>query len=325
MESQTKNKTGIELKNAKKGVHLRRFTTKRLVLSFFLLLLLGGLTFLIIYYRSDLLVLVPGFYESKEYTDLAAAKNDLVNDNSLLLDQNDELETEAASQPLDAEGYEQKIALYDEIIANLTVIQQNLTKIQEDDDIFLLMRLPYSAARYVNLLHELDDIRANEISVSLQIVTARKYMALFNKGIIDFDACTAGIDFEQSPTGVSSSIMSCVGQVDDLKTLVADIEIQYGVTLDKTTNYLNLLDDQWTANSRYYDAIASHDNSAASEQDAIFADKLRQVNELDRVDVFNEFYEEKIGPLVDEFVALSNQESEKQSEANDWYDKNVKK
>lgn len=306
-------------------VKKRKIAVKSIVFIIVGLLLIGVISFLLYNFRNDLFLLVPGYYQSKEYNDYLLLKSDLVESNSLLLSQNDELETQAAGQENTVAGFDAKIAFYEQIVSNFQTVQENLVSIVAYDEQFLGMRLPFVVQEYVRLLSELDNLRSQMVDVSLDVASARLDLARFGRDNAEFEACINGIDWELSATDISAAITTCVGHVQDMKAQTLVMQETYGVTLDQTIAYLDALSAQWTASSAYYAALAEHNNQEAAAQDAIYADMKRQIEGMDVVAVFNEFYVEKIGPLVDEFVELSAQEPEKESAADEWYRANMER
>jgi len=140
-------------------------------------------------YADDVFVLVPGYYENRGYNSLTADKNDLIDENAVLLAENDGYEQDILTLGSSVEDYEQMVNLNDSVLSNLDVVAANLETIIGFDNDFNAMRLPTVVATYVDLSLELDQVRKDMVVVSVDITTARRDMSEFNLTRAKFDAC----------------------------------------------------------------------------------------------------------------------------------------
>lgn len=289
------------------------------IAGFVLLVIFGAVVF---FYRDDLFMLVPGFYQNRDYNNLTSKKNDLVEENARLLAENDTINQESMQLGTSSEDYGKKIENDHKSLENLEKLQKNMDKILVYDKDFEDMRLPSVIATYVELSMELDEVRDRLIDSSVELIEARKAMDKFNKTRAEFDECLAGINWNYSDKNISEGIKSCNQKLPELQTQLDEMKEDFDVELNDLTNYLTLLREQWEASALYYEALSQADYNKANEHDAVFADRKRQISEME-IDVFAEFNAEVIDRIIGEFEDLSKQEDEKEKEANRWYDKNV--
>ncbi len=292
------------------------------IIGIFLVGLFGAILY---FFRGDIMKLVPGFYQNHTYNDLTVKKNDLIDENSTLLSQNEQKENEITNLGVTVEDYTTRVNSYTTIVNNLTKVQKNLDTITGYDKTFVKLRLPIAVVEYVKILADLDEVRSEEVGISMKVATGRKEFAEFNKTRAEFDKCLSDINWAWSDSNISSAIKKCNGKITTLKTQISDIEKKYGVTLDKITKYLKLLGEEWTAEASYYSSLAARNYSQANANDAVFASRKRSINAMDLVDVFNEFQTEYLGPQLEKFVEKSEHEKELETSADNWYQNNLKK
>lgn len=275
-------------------------------------------------YVDDIYALIPGYYQNEEYNQLTDEKNVLIEDNAVLLVEAEEHETSLGSVSTSADGYDQMIEINSDIVSTNQTIRENLVEILAIDEELSAMHLPDVVRQYVRFSFELDEVRMDMVELSIQIGSARRDLAEFNKKRVEFDTCLADVDWTAADATIAVSVEACAEKIDDLQERVLLMEGQYNADLDEMKNYLKLLSEQWYANAGYYQAISEGKYTEASNKyDSVFVERRRQISELDVVSVLNEFYEEGIGPMLEDLIELGELETEKEKLANDWYDRNL--
>ncbi|MBN2100414.1 hypothetical protein JW710_00760 [Candidatus Dojkabacteria bacterium] len=284
----------------------------------------AGFCFLVYYFYEDILLLFPGYYNNREYNSLTADKNDLIDENALLLEKNDALNEEISQLGTSSSDFQSKVDINLEVTENLEKIENNLEKIDEYNEKFTNMRLPLVIERYTKLSAELDDVRKDMISKSKEIVAARIEMDELNKMRAEFDECLGKINWNKPNSEIASSLKTCNQKIDDMQSEIDEMEKDYDVELDQLDNYFKILEEQWTTSVSYHEALAKKNYTEANKFDSIYADKKKIISEMD-IAVFNEFNGEAIDHLIDEFEKLAEKEVEKEQEANKWYEDNIRK
>jgi hypothetical protein len=302
-----------------------KFSVRTGILAVSAVILVGLLGFLVYKFHDDMLVLVPGYYQNYQYNQITSKKNDLIDDNADLLEENTGLETSLDVLGLAVEDFETRTTTYAKMTENLQKVKNNLEKIVGYDDDLKNMRLPYVITEYIKLSKTLDELRLKEVGVSLTIAQSRSDLNDINKKRAEFDACLGAINWSDSDANISAAITVCNTKNAEMRTLVTAAETKYSVKLEQISKYFELLEAQWKASADYYTALGAKDYKTANAHDAVFADMKRQISEMDLTAVFNEYPEKVITPLLDNFSQLSLDETAKEAEVNDWYEKNVKR
>ncbi|MDD3662037.1 MAG: hypothetical protein PHG63_03135 [Candidatus Dojkabacteria bacterium] len=276
-------------------------------------------------YLSDLQALMPGYYQNEEYTASLDLKNDLLEENAELLSQKDEMEAELEQILLSPQNYPHIIEKNNAIISILETARMNQAEIVTIDEELLDMRLPGVVNQYLWLSHELDVTRLDLVQTSIDIATARRDVTEFNKQRNDFDECLSGINWAGADTAIASAVSGCTAHIPVMRQSVVAMEDRYGIELEKLQGYLTLLQEQWEASTAYYVAISESNYMEANQHDEVFVARKREISELDLIDVFNEFYEEALNPMIDRFGELSEDETVKKQRADGWYEQNVRR
>lgn len=310
------------LKKAKES--LSKVNTKKIIIFIGLGIVVIGLVVVAYIYRDDILMILPGYYQNSQYNSLTSKKNDLIEDNTEILLDNDELNEQSSTLGSTIKDYEQKISNNESVLENLDEVTKNINKVLEYDNDFLEMRLPYVIEKYVRLSKDVDEVRKEMFGVSSEIVESRIDIDTFNRKRAGFDKCLDDIDWNSSDAKISSSIKSCNKKLDEMETMVDEMEKKYDIKLEKMREYVSLLKTQWDASAKYYSALSKRDYTTANKYDDTFTSAKRKITDLG-MDAFNEFNELVVDPLVEEFEKLSKEETEKEQEADDWYQNNVKR
>ena len=275
-------------------------------------------------YFDDLYALIPGYYQNNEYNELTDTKNSLIEENAEFLIESEEYEVSLGSVSTSEEGYDQMIQINGDIVSVNQSVRENLVEILEVDEQLTAMQLPDVVRQYVRYSYELDEVRMDMVELSIQIGSARRDLAEFNKYRMEFDTCLSDVDWSESDTVIGTSVEACADKIVNLQDRVLLMEGQHAVELEEMKNSLKLLSEQWNANAGYYHAIAEGNYSKATDEfDVVFVERRRQISELDVVDILNEFYVEGIGPMLKELIEFGEEESEKEQHANDWYERNL--
>jgi len=300
----------------------KKVPRKRVILFSAGIILLGVFLGILYYFRTEIFVIIPGYYKNYEYNSFTSKKNDLIEENAELLLVNDGLNAENAELGATVEDFDQKIENNTKILDNLEKINGNVDDILEFDGKFLKMRLPYVVERYVELSDELDQVRKVLIAKSLEIVEARIGIDTFNRTRAEFDACLVGINWSDSDQNIANYIEDCNKKISIMDEQLLELEEKYDINLEGLNRYLTLLKEQWESSVLYYRAIAKKDYDGANSHDAVFVQKKREISELDP-EIFNEFNVLVINILVEEFGDLSMEEQEKEKACDHWYDNNI--
>ncbi|MEA3357578.1 MAG: hypothetical protein U9Q67_04030 [Patescibacteria group bacterium] len=277
----------------------------------------------LVFYSGDLLALIPGYYQNSPYNEIVVEKNELVDENTILLDENDGLDQEIILLGTSVEDYNAKMEKYEQIQSNLAELSENVGLIVEYDEELLALRLPTGIMRYVELSYELDTTRNDVMSVLQDIVRARVDLNTFRRIRVEFDNCLNNTDRTVEDLVISQSVSTCNEKIVEMQGQVSLMETDHGVELEQLSEYLTLLFEQWDANELYYAALAERNYTAANEHDSVFSERKRQISELELGDVLNEFYAERMEVLISEFNVLSDEEAQKEEDANDWYEKYI--
>lgn len=292
-----------------------------LVLALVLLILIA-LWWLSPYY-DDIYALFPGFYQSSEYDSLSIKKNDIIAQNTELLAEIELLEVELEDVEATMDGYKVMIDLNSEIIILQESVWENMNEILLIDEELLAMRLPDTVAQYVRLSYEQDLARKDLATLSIEISNARRDLAEFKEMRSEFDNCLADVDWAGADKVISDSVLACVSTLPKVLEKTSQMEDRYEVDLERLTEYFTLLKEEWEANAAYYLAISQGDYEKANEHDQVFVEKKREISELNVVEISNEFYEEGLGPMIEQFVELSEEEEGLRAKAEQWYTSNI--
>lgn len=310
-----KSKSNIKFRSTPRTVIL-------VMLGFSLLSLLG---FALYYYRSDFLVLVPGYYQNAIYDRLTTRKNDLIDENSELLKEKDDLETSLAEFGQTVEDYDNKIDTYELINTKLSKVNDNFKDILGYDTEILELRLPIHVREYVDVSTEVDNTRWDVVKLSIRITDARILLAQFNRKLVEYDSCLDDAMGLRTDEEVANALSKCNLQIQGITDSVDKMESDYGVELDVLKKYVTLLGEEWTAAEKYREALAQKDHATANTHSDTMSEKKRERTELGEAIAMNQFSELVIQPMVDELVDKIGIAEEKESEADEIYDEYLKR
>jgi hypothetical protein len=215
--------------------------------------------------------------------------------------------------------------IYEKLVSNLQEVVENIGKMIDINQEIQNMNIPVYIGRYVELSDELDKLRLQAIQKSLFITEARIDLNEFNEERESFDVCLNNVAWDGSDSAIQEDILECLSVLSTIDESVIHLEDSYDVDLTDLKDYLNILEEQWISSANYYSALSSNDYNLANKYDAVFAEKRREIEELDLETVLGSFLKLVINPAIEEFSDINDQVESKQEEVDIWYEENIEK
>jgi hypothetical protein len=318
-----KTSNGKKRKKLFKGLKLNLQTKKALLiwLGVLVLLIFGALIF---FFRDEVFMALPGFYDNRARQNLTEKKNELISENSDLLEDNNKINSEISELSNNLEDTKKKFEKNKQILKNLETLRGNCEKVLEYDDEILAMRLPYNLSKYSQMSKAANEIRLELIETYIDFINARIEMNLLNIKRSQFDKCLSEVPWESDDDArIADSIEACLKKITEIKQHIGTMEEDYDTELPELNNYFTLLDQQWKASIAYYRALDEGNYNKANEHDDVFAEKKRALSEID-VEIFNEFDEKVTDVYALQINQLLDEEKLKEQEADEWFDDNLR-
>lgn len=302
---------------------LRSFLPVVVALAIFILLIL--FSWWVTPYFDSLYSLIPGYYDIEKYNEMTAEKNEISKSSFELYVHIATLEAQYNDIVASEEGYVQMRDIDTDLIAVFEDLHSLLERSLALDEKLLELRLPTVVQQYVKLSADLDGIRLEVNELSREVSRARRDLNELRLLRSEFDNCLMAVNWNSTESAISDAVSLCTAKIPSMQEKVGQMEIEYGAELESLSQYLVLLKEEWEAESMYYKNIASRDYTKAREYDDIFADRKRQINEIDVIAAFNEFTLETLGPMQEDLIELREKSSAKEKTATQWYKNNIER
>lgn len=255
--------------------------------------------------KDSYIISIPGWVNANKYKTLTDERDQLIDENSLKIRQNQEIQQRLNTEDLPfEEGYQ----LISTFVSNFETIQSNMQRISEIDTNLLSIDLPEKISSKIVTVSDENQTSIVKLSQSLPFYQASEDYFNLRVKKEEADKCIQNIDLTQDPDKIAESISSCAAMYDNALAEISNIETQYNTSLPNIRRYIETTKAMWAALSEFYIALSQEDYRKEKEYDDLYLTKEAELEALGVETIWFEYKDNILNVLqpVSEAASMSN-------------------